>query len=51
MRKKETLLERILRLFNVRVAKKKVCLHCKREFDETEVPGGLFCCSACECGY
>lgn len=43
--------KRILRLFNVSVAKRKVCPQCKREFDHTEVPSGIFCCYACEYGY
>ena len=47
----ETAEKRILRLFNVSVAKRKVCPHCKREFDHTEVPSGIFCCYACEHGY
>ena len=47
----ETAEKRILRLFNVSVAKRKVCPHCKREFDNTEVPSGIFCCYACEHGY
>ena len=41
----------LLRLFNVSVAKRKVCPQCKREFDHTEVPSGIFCCYACEYGY
>ena len=47
----ETAEKRILRLFNVSVAKRKVCPQCKREFDHTEVPSGIFCCYACEYGY
>jgi hypothetical protein len=47
----ETAEKRILRLFNVSVAKRKVCPQCKREFDHTEVPSGIFCCYACENGY
>jgi hypothetical protein len=35
----------------VSVAKRKVCPHCNREFDQTEVPSGIFCCYACEHGY
>jgi hypothetical protein len=40
-----------LPIFNVSVAKRKVCPQCKREFDHTEVPSGIFCCYACEYGY
>jgi hypothetical protein len=36
---------------SVSVAKRKVCPQCKREFDHTEVPSGIFCCYACEYGY
>lgn len=40
-----------LALPRVSVAKRKVCPQCKREFDHTEVPSGIFCCYACEYGY
>ena len=43
--------DKILDLFVVSVAKRKVCPHCNREFDQTEVPSGIFCCYACEYGY
>ena len=41
----------LLNLFNVSGAKRKVCPQCKRGFDHTEVPSGIFCCYACEYGY
>jgi len=28
----------------------KVCPNCNRTFEYTEVPSGIFCCSACEHG-
>jgi ribosomal protein L37AE/L43A len=30
---------------------KKNCPNCGREFTETDVPSGTFCCIACEHGY
>ena len=38
-------------LFKLTNQQDKKCLHCGREFEETEVPSGLFCCYACESGY
>ena len=50
-RLKVLLSEYLASLLNVSVAKRKVCPQCKREFDHTEVPSGIFCCYACEYGY
>ena len=47
----DTVVDNILRLFNVSVTKRNVCPQCKRDFNHTEVPSGIFCCYACEYGY
>jgi ribosomal protein L37AE/L43A len=35
----------------MRLIKKKICPQCGREFQQTEVESGIFCCRACEFGY